>query len=232
MPGVLDNLKVLDLSWGVAGPMTTMLMADHGAEVTKIEPPGGDPFRSQSGYRAWNRGKRSAILDLKAAEDRDVLLRLVRTADILVESYAPGVTARLGIDFDAVHALNPGLIYCSITAYGRNGRHADRPGYDALVAARTGLHWEQRGWPQGALLRMAGREDPFAEIEIPPDWVQGPPRPGPVFPASHWPSLGAFYAASTMASGWKPRCCKAPCRRRAAPGSGPKTRTRRCSTHG
>ncbi|HLG88099.1 MAG TPA: CoA transferase [Alphaproteobacteria bacterium] len=200
MPGVLDDLKVLDLSWGISGPMTTMLLADHGAEVTKIEPPGGDPFRVQSGYRAWNRGKRSAILDLKDTADRDVMLKLARNADVLVESYAPGVTKRLGIDFDTLHALNPRLIYCSITAYGRDGKHANRPGYDALVAARIGLHWEQRGWPEGALLHMANREDPFAEVEILPEWVQGPPRPGPVFPASHWPSLGAFYAASAAIS--------------------------------
>jgi crotonobetainyl-CoA:carnitine CoA-transferase CaiB-like acyl-CoA transferase len=200
MPGVLDGLKVLDLSWGIAGPMTTMLMADHGAEVTKIEPPGGDPFRSQSGYLAWNRGKRSAILDLKDPADRDVLLRLARQADILVESYAPGVTKRLGIDYETLHALNPRLIYCSITAYGRDSKHAGRPGYDALVAARTGLQWEQRGWPEGALYHMVGREDPYADIEISPDWVQGPNREGPVFPASHFPSLGAFYAASTAVS--------------------------------
>ena len=65
MAGVLDGLKVLDLSWGIAGPMTGMLLCDHGAEVTKIEPPGGDPFRHHPGYRVWNRGKRSAIFDLK-----------------------------------------------------------------------------------------------------------------------------------------------------------------------
>src|ERR1700744_361262 len=183
MPGVLKDLHVLDLSWGIAGPMTTMLLGDHGAKITKIEPPGGDPFRSQTGYRAWNRGKRSAILDLKDAKDRETFLRLAGDADILVESYSPGVTKRLGIDFDTLHALNPRLIYCSITAYGRDSKHADRPGYDALVAARTGLHWEQRGWPQGALWRMAGRDDPFADVDIPRDGIQGPSRPGPVFPA-------------------------------------------------
>lgn len=200
MSGVLKDLRVLDLSWGIAGPMTTMLMVDHGAHVIKIEPPGGDPFRGQSGYHAWNRGKRSAILDLKDAGDRDTLLRLAGNADILVESYSPGVTKRLGIDFETLHQLNPRLIYCSITAYGRDSKHSDRPGYDALVAARTGLQWEQRGWPQGALLRMLEREDPFAEIEIPPEWLQGPDRPGPMFSASHWPSLGAFYLASTAVS--------------------------------
>jgi crotonobetainyl-CoA:carnitine CoA-transferase CaiB-like acyl-CoA transferase len=198
--GVLDKLLVLDLSWGIAGPMTTMLMVDHGADVIKIEPPGGDPFRGQTGYRAWNRGKRSAILDLKAKGDYDTFLRLASRADLLVESFTPGVTRRLRIDFDTLHAINPRLIYCSITAYGRDSKHADRPGYDALVAARTGMHWEQRGWPQGALWRMAGREDPFADVDIPQEGIQGPPRRGPVFPASPFPSLGAFYAASTAVS--------------------------------
>src|ERR1700679_580114 len=116
MAGVLDGIKVLDLSWGVAGPMTTMLMADHGADVTKIEPPGGDPFRGQSGYKAWNRGKRSAVLDLKTPTDRDVLLRLVKGADVLVESFSPGVTAPPEIDYETLKAINPRPVYCSITA--------------------------------------------------------------------------------------------------------------------
>src|SRR6185312_13374644 len=98
MAGVLDGVKVLDLSWGVAGPMTTMLMADHGADVTKIEQPSGDPFRSQLGYKVWGRGKRSAILDLKTADDLKTFLALVKDADVLVESFTPGVTKRLGID--------------------------------------------------------------------------------------------------------------------------------------
>jgi len=200
MAGVMDDLKVLDLSWGIAGPMTTMLLADHGAAVTKIEPPGGDPFRCQSGYRAWNRGKRSAVLDLKDRADRETFLALTCQADILVESYAPGVTGRLGIDYTTLRTLNPRLIYCSITAYGRDNRHADRPGYDALVAARTGLHWEQRGWPEGPVRRMAGLEDRFPDLELTYGDVQGPPRPGPVFPASPFPSLGAFYSAAVAIS--------------------------------
>jgi len=198
--GVLEGLRVLDLSWGIAGPMATMLLADHGAEVTKIEPPGGDPFRVQLGYHAWQRGKKSAVLDLKTRADRDCLLALVRTADVLVESYTPGVTDRLGLDYSTLHALNPRLVYCSITAYGRGNRHSGRPGYDSLVAARTGLHFEQRGWPEGAINHMGRRPDPFPDLEIPYEWVQGPPRPGPVFPASHWPSLGAFFAATTAIS--------------------------------
>lgn len=197
MAAVLDQVKVLDLSWGIAGPMTTMVMADNGADVVKIEPPEGDPHRNQLGYRAWQRGKRSATLDLKNETDKADFLALVKTADVLVESFTPGVTNRLGIDYEALTQINPRLVYCSITGYGRDTKDADRPAYDALVAARTGLLWEQRGWPEGALNHMVGSPDPFEDAEIDPDWTQGANREGPLFPATHWPSLGAFFAAST-----------------------------------
>lgn len=196
MFGVLAGLRVLDLSWGRAGPMTTMMLADHGAEVTRIEAPEGAPCGEAVGQKVWHRGKRSAILDLKDAADKEVFIALATHADILVESFSPGVTKRLGIDFDTLQALNPRLIYCSITAYGRNNSHAERPGYDPLVAARCGLQWEQRGWPEGALNRMARRPDPFADFDMPSDSVQGAPRPGPLFVASQWPSMGAFFSAS------------------------------------
>jgi crotonobetainyl-CoA:carnitine CoA-transferase CaiB-like acyl-CoA transferase len=196
MAGVLSGIRVLDLSWGIAGPMTTMLMADHGAEVIKIEPPGGDPFRGQLGYKVWQRGKKSAVLDLKNAADKDTFLALVKSADVLVESYTPGTTGKLGIDYAALSKLNPRLVYCSITGYGRGTPMEQRPAYDALVQARTGIMWEQRGWPEGALNHLAGKPDPFPDLEIPDDWVQGAPRPGPLFPASYWPSLGAFFSAS------------------------------------
>ena len=196
MAGVLDGIKVLDLSWGIAGPMATMLMADHGAQVTKIEPPGGDPHRGQLGYRVWQRGKRSAEFDLKEAGDKNLFLALVKTADVLVESFTPGVTHRLGIDYETCKAINPRLVYCSITGYGRDNEHADRPAFDALVQARCGLMWEQRGWPEGALNHLLGRPDPFADAEIDEDWLQGAPRPGPLMPSSFWPSLGAFFSAS------------------------------------
>jgi crotonobetainyl-CoA:carnitine CoA-transferase CaiB-like acyl-CoA transferase len=196
MAGVLDKVRVLDLSWGIAGPMTGMLMADHGADVIKIEPPGGDPYRGQLGYKAWQRGKRSAVLDLKQAEDQATFASLVKSADVLIESFTPGVTDRLGISYAKLSKLNPRLIYCSITGYGRDNPHSQRPAYDALVAARTGLHWEQRGWPEGALNHISGKPDPYPDLDVPPEWVQGPARPGPLFPASYWPSLGAFFIAS------------------------------------
>jgi crotonobetainyl-CoA:carnitine CoA-transferase CaiB-like acyl-CoA transferase len=196
MAGVLHGVRVIDLSWGIAGPMTTMLLADHGADVVKVEPPGGDPFRSLQGYKVWQRGKRSVILDLGTSGGRDDLLRLLADADVLVESYAPGTLEKLGLEVQLLLDRLPRLIAASVTPYGRGTRHAGRPGYDALVAARVGLHWEQRGWPEGAINHMLGRPDPFEDLEIPYDWVQGPARPGPIFPASHWPSLGAFFLAS------------------------------------
>jgi crotonobetainyl-CoA:carnitine CoA-transferase CaiB-like acyl-CoA transferase len=200
MAEVLDDVCVLDLSWGIAGPMTTMLLADHGAQVTRIEPPGGDPYRSQLGYSAWNRGKRSAVLDLEQAADKETLLELARRADVLVESFAPGVTDRLGIDYAALSHANPRLIYCSITGYGRNNKHSQRPGYDALVAARSGLQWEQRGWVGGSAPPLAGAPPLFPDFEVPQEAQQGPAREGPLFSASHFPSLGACYAATTAIS--------------------------------
>src|SRR5580693_1762929 len=104
--GVLDGLEVLDLSWGISGPMTGMLLADHGARVTKIEPPGGDPWRHLSGYRVWNRGKRSAVLDLKSPAGRDRLRALTSRADVLIESFKPGTSERLGIDYSTKCAYN------------------------------------------------------------------------------------------------------------------------------
>src|ERR1043166_8404186 len=115
MTGVLDGLGGLDLFQGSAGPITGRHLADHGARVTKVEPPGGDPWRALSGARVWHRGKRSAVLDLKTDEGRAQLVALAAQADVLVESFEPGVTARLGIDYDTLAAVNPRLVYCTIT---------------------------------------------------------------------------------------------------------------------
>lgn len=200
MAGVLNTLKVLDLTSGIAGPMTTMLLGDNGADVIKIEPPGGDPARNQPelklGYHVWHRGKRSAFLDLHNADDRAILHALARGADILVESFAPGDAAKHGVDYATLAQLNPRLIVCSITGYGRDHALSKRPAIDALVQARTGLMFEQRGWPEGALNHISGLPDPFPDLDIPQDQVQGAPRPGPLFVASRWPSLGAFFNAS------------------------------------
>ncbi len=194
MSGVLSGLKVLDLSWGIAGPMTGMLLADHGADVTRVERPQGDPFAGLLGYKVWHRGKKNAVIDLKDPAELALFKKLVAEADVLIESMSPGKMADLAIEYEDLTKLNPRLIYVSITGY---GEHDDRPGYDALVAASSGLQYEQRGWPEGALYHMAGREDPFAEaIEVDPDAVQGANREGPLHVASKWPSMGAFFSAS------------------------------------
>ena len=192
MSGVLEGIDVLDLSTGIAGPMTGMLLADHGARVTKIEPPGGDPTRSFSGAQVWHRGKRSAVLDLRDAADHDRFLALASRADVVLESYAPGTTTELGIDDLTLRPLNPRLVYCSITAYGDEGRHAGRPGLDALVAARTGHQWESRGVPGGTLARLAGVPPAFPDLVVPDDCWVAAPRPGPLFSGVPWISVTTF----------------------------------------
>ncbi|HEX4226244.1 MAG TPA: CoA transferase [Pseudonocardiaceae bacterium] len=194
--GVLQGIKVLDLTRGIAGPITTMLLADHGAEVTRIESPSGDRRDGSSGYRVWHRGKRSAVLDLKNPADRARLHALARTADVLVESFAPGTGARLGVDNATLAALNPRLIHCSITGYGPDGPDAGRPGLDALVAARTGLQWEVRGVVGGSIGKLSGTEGILPGLTAPPgSWV-GPDRDGPLFNGVPWASLGAAYIAT------------------------------------
>lgn len=201
MSGVFDGLKVLDLSWGISGPIATMLLADHGAQVTRIERPEGDPFAAQPGYKVWHRGKRSALLDLKDPVDRDVFLRLAANADILVESFSPGVMDRLGLDYDSLSRVNPRLIYVSISGYGKDSPAAGRPAYDSLVAARTGLQWEQRGRVGGHLHYMNGDANyPLAEMDTPDGAVDGPDREGPIFSASPWPSISAAYLAALGAA--------------------------------
>jgi crotonobetainyl-CoA:carnitine CoA-transferase CaiB-like acyl-CoA transferase len=196
MTGVFGGLKVIDLSWGTAGPMTTMLLADNGAEVTRIEPPDGDPFRHQSGYRVWHRGKRSARIDLRSDEGREAFRQLAAQADLVVDSFSPGTMASLGIDHDSLLGLNPRLITCSITAYGDHPEHRDRPGYDGLVAARTGLLYDQRGRRGTAMEYIDGRPGPHPEFDAPEGLVRGADRPGPIFPRTMWPSIGATYSAA------------------------------------
>jgi len=194
--GVLDGLTVLDLSWGISGPMTGMLLADHGALVTKIDPPDGDPWRHLSGYRVWNRGKRSARLDLHDPDDNARLRALAGNADVLIESFAPGVAKRLGLDYDMLSAHNPRLIHCSITGYGPDGPHAHRPGIDALVAARTGYQWAVRGTPEGITAKLSGMVGPLPDMEVPPGCGTGPERDGPLFNGVPWISLATFYIAT------------------------------------
>lgn len=142
----LAGLRVLDLSFYIAGPLGPMTLADYGADVIKVEPPTGDPFREIAiGFLGWNRGKRSIALDLTTSAGRETLLELVRTSDALVENYRPGVTNRLGIDYESLREVNPALVYCSVAGNGFEGPRWDRPGFDPLLQARSGAMAAQGG---------------------------------------------------------------------------------------
>ena len=121
MTDVFDGIVVLDVSRGQASSIATMIMADFGADVIKVEPPGGDPFRSMPGAIQWNRGKRSVILDLKTDSGQHNILKLAQQSDIFVENMRPGATERLGIDYPTLSIHQPGLIYLSLTGFGPSG---------------------------------------------------------------------------------------------------------------
>jgi crotonobetainyl-CoA:carnitine CoA-transferase CaiB-like acyl-CoA transferase len=148
--GALDGLRVLDLTQVMAGPFCTMLLADLGADVIKIENPrAGDQTRRSWGYAvhgedsraflALNRNKRSVCLDLKEPDDLAAFLRLVESADVVVENFRPGVTKRLGVDYETLAARNPRLIYASVSGFGQTGPYAERPGYDLIAQAMSGV---------------------------------------------------------------------------------------------
>ncbi len=145
--GKLSGITVIDLTQFLPGPMMSVMMADQGARVIKIEPPTGDPVREQApfenGQSVWfanlNRGKDSLVLDLKDEAGKAALRDLITTADVFVEGFRPGVMARLGFDYTAVSALNPAIIYCSISAFGQEGALAHHPAHDMAVQALAGF---------------------------------------------------------------------------------------------
>ena len=147
MAGALDHLLVLDLTSHLSGPYCAMMLADHGADVLKIEPPVGDAARKMppfingesAPFMTWNRNKRSVVLDLKLAADKDALRDLIDRADILIENYRPGGLARLGFGWDVLHARNPRLILASISGFGQTGPYASRGGFDLITQAMSGL---------------------------------------------------------------------------------------------
>ena len=159
MAGALDGVRILDLTWGSAGPPGVLLLAEQGADVIKVEPPAGDPFRGYPGYKVWTRSRRSVRCDLKADAGREAFLALAATADVVVESFRPGVLDGLGIGWEALHHANPRLVLCSVPAYPAGHRSAGRPGHDALVQAASGMQWEQPGWRPGPI-QTTTRERP------------------------------------------------------------------------
>ncbi|WP_026381800.1 CaiB/BaiF CoA transferase family protein [Afifella pfennigii] len=167
--GPLDGLRVLDLTIAMAGPMCTQRLGEMGADIVKIEAPGGGDFARHAimagvtkfgdaiCYVTLNRNKRSLVLDLKSEAGRKVLYGLVKDADVLVQNYRPRVAAKLGIDYASLSAINPRLVYGSITGYGDEGPMKERPGQDLLLQAFTGLTFNggvRDGLPQASPLYM------------------------------------------------------------------------------
>jgi formyl-CoA transferase len=147
MPGALAGIRVVDFTEYIAGPYCTMMLADMGADVVKVERPEGDAWRHTAplapyesrGFLGVNRGKRSIALDLDRAEGREIAKKLATAADVLVANYRPGVAERLGLDYDTLSAANPTLVYCENSAFGNSGPYAGRAGFDILSQATTGM---------------------------------------------------------------------------------------------
>src|SRR2546422_2700650 len=147
MPGCLDDIRVLELARFQAGPRGGMLLSDLGAEVVKIEPPGGEEtrrhppmVRGQSVYfSVYNRGKKSICLDLRRPKGKEVFAALVPKADVVLENFRPGVMASMGFDYERLRALNDGIILVSVSGFGQYGPYRDRPAFDSLGQAMGGL---------------------------------------------------------------------------------------------
>ena len=149
-PQALDGLKIIELGQLIAGPFAAKTLADFGADVIKIEPPGeGDPLRKwrllHGGTSVWwqvqSRNKRSVVLDLRQAEGRDIVRRLIAEADVLVENFKPGTLEKWGLDYPALSATNPGLIMLRVSGYGQTGPYKDKPGFGVVAEAMGGLRY-------------------------------------------------------------------------------------------
>jgi crotonobetainyl-CoA:carnitine CoA-transferase CaiB-like acyl-CoA transferase len=157
MSGSLAGIRVLDVTQVMAGPYCAMILADLGASVIKIEPPAGDSTRQMPGavgsdspsFNAVNRGKRSVVLNLKTREGREIFLRLAAASDIVIENYRPGVMAALGLDYAALSAINPRIVYASISGYGQTGPQAHKGGFDLVAQGVSGI-MSVTGEPGGA----------------------------------------------------------------------------------
>jgi len=162
MPGALDGLTVIDFTNHLSGPYCAMILADQGANVIKVERPGkGDDLRASpphvngegAPFMLWNRNKRSIALDLKNAEDLETAHKLVEGADVMIENFRPGVAERVGLGYAAMAALNPGLVYCSISGFGQTGPYSPRGGFDLVAQAMSGL-MTINGPPEGGPYRI------------------------------------------------------------------------------
>jgi len=156
----LQGVRVVDLTRILSGPFCSLLLADMGAEVIKVEPPDGDPLRGQGAivdglswyFAAFNRNKRSIVLNLRTASGKDALRRLIATADVVVDNFRPGVMADLGLDWSQLSGLRPGIIQTSVTGFGERGPYADRPSFDFIAQAMSGfMSWN--GTPETGPMR-------------------------------------------------------------------------------
>jgi crotonobetainyl-CoA:carnitine CoA-transferase CaiB-like acyl-CoA transferase len=135
----LAGIRILDMTSYIAGSYAAMMLADLGASVLKVEALEGDSFRELPGFYGWNRGKRSLAVNLKTPEGREIVERLALESDVAMENMRPGVADRLGVGAPRLRALNPRLVYCSVTAFGPSGAYRDRPGFDPLLQAMGGV---------------------------------------------------------------------------------------------
>ncbi|MGE0544537.1 MAG: CaiB/BaiF CoA transferase family protein, partial [Dehalococcoidia bacterium] len=147
MAGALEGIRVLEFSQIIAAPFCGMLLADMGADVIKVEPPDGEAWRlfaqfiplESKTFISLNRGKKSLPLDINTPEARAIVHKLVKDVDVVLLNYRPDVPARAGIDYETLSAINPRLVYCENTAFGRKGPDSYRPGYDIIIQAMSGL---------------------------------------------------------------------------------------------
>ena len=152
--GALRDIRVVEFGQYIPGPLLAMLLSDQGAEVIKVERPGGDPGRDQPAFATWNRGKRSVVLDLRTPDGQRSAKELVATADVLVENFRPGVADRLGIGYQELSQLNPGLVYCSLPGFGEGSPQRDQRGWEPIVASATGAYSEVAGHPDPLYLPL------------------------------------------------------------------------------
>ena len=168
MTDALEGLRVVDLSWGLAGALTTLVLGDYGAEIVRVEPPGGDVLRGEPAFPLWGRNKKSVTLDLHQASGRAAVRRLVERADVVVTTFRPITATKLRLAYDDFADQHPGLVYASITGFGTRGPYANVPGYEGVVLAKM-----------GGMAHVTGMA----------------PRPGPAFPAVPYASYSAAHAA-------------------------------------
>ena len=162
MVAALENIKVVDLTRTLAGPFCTMMLGDMGADVVKIEEPErGDETRSwtpfwngeSTQFVSFNRNKRSLSLNLREKEGLEIVRNLAKDADVMIESFRAGALERMGLGYEEIRGINPGIVYCSISGYGRTGPMAEKPGYDLIIQAYSGL-MDLTGEPDGLPLRV------------------------------------------------------------------------------